>query len=63
MKRVELKNVTGFLKRITAVIAGTESKKTMAVLHRNSNHTTPGGGICRTPADSAVLRVNAQPWA
>lgn len=59
MKRAEIKYVAGLLKKVTALLTGTENRR-MGMFQASANESYRGG-ICRTPADSAILRGNGRP--
>jgi hypothetical protein len=62
MKRVDIRFVAEVLKKATAVFTGTDNRKAVIFTTASINRSARGS-VCRTPADSAILRINAEPWA
>jgi hypothetical protein len=61
MEKLELKYVTELVKKVVEFLNGAEKKAVVRdTIMSSFNYSN---GIARTPADSPVLRVNAQPWS
>jgi hypothetical protein len=62
MERSELRYIAALVKKAIALL-NTGNKMKVAVSTSSATARYERGGICRTPADSAVLRMNVEPWA
>lgn len=62
MEKIEMRYLAGLIKKAAEFLSINTGKKTVI---RNTK-VTPRSyyeGIARTPADSALLRMNSQPWS
>lgn len=63
MVTLELKDIAIVLKKAVSFFMPVVQVKTGVQVEHLTVDDYAHGGICRTPADSAVLRTNMEPWA
>ncbi|WP_276133728.1 hypothetical protein [Polluticoccus soli] len=65
MNKSELNFFAALLKKATDLFTNVNVNKTTEVLVpvQAVSYDSYAGGICRTPADSTVLRLNLEPWS